>query len=79
MELIRSIIAELPTIEGNFIQNISNPGKRRHVIFLPMQKKTIVQYITKYILELIRVNHYYSITHIPSIKIVNFLVAEIII
>lgn len=50
-ECILKILVDLPTVPGQIIENMTIAGNQRHVLFLPLTQKPIVQYCTRAIIN----------------------------
>ena len=55
-ECILKILVELPTAPGQIIENMTIAGNQRHVLFLPLTQKPIVQYCTRAIINSLSVS-----------------------
>lgn len=50
------VITDLPKIEGSWIEDLTNIGNGRHLILLPLTKRAIIQYCTKFIVNNLKVS-----------------------
>lgn len=50
------VLAELPNITGKFVRNITCNVAGRNMVFLPLTKRAILQYCTKFLVKTLKVN-----------------------
>lgn len=54
-ELLMKVLAELPSITGKFVKNITSNVAGRNMVFLPLTKRAILQYCTKFLVKTLKV------------------------
>lgn len=55
IEFLIKIVSDLPTTDGNWIDNFTGTTKGRHVIFLPLTKRAVLQYCVKILINALKV------------------------
>lgn len=72
------ILTELPKFTGKFAKNIISNVSGRNMVFLPITKRAILQYCTKFLVKTLKVSKkkYKAINSLNHVHDLNFIMTR---
>lgn len=55
------VLSELPNVMGKFVKNLTSNVAGRNMVFLPLTKRSILQYCSKFLVKILKVTSFICI------------------